>query len=257
MSSVRKKLSPLTVIGELLLLAGLGVFGFILWQPWYTTTVVSDRQANLASAISAQWQEKADTTEKITEGIPVAKADGTGAFGIIYVPAFGREWANQLVSSPNMNKILDNHNYGIAHYNVTRMPGAVGNVALAAHRTGGITTPFHDIDYLRVGDPVFIETADGWYTYRFRDYEYVLPNAVDVLNAFPHLENVEVKDSILTFTTCNPKYYGTDERMIAYSVLESFTPRSSGPPAELLKTHPNIVHTAAGNIAGAKHMGGN
>lgn len=250
MSSARKKLSPLSVIGELLLLGGVGVFGFLLWQPWYTTTVVSNRQASISAEISQQWQRKEVHNNLTTEGIPVAQPEGgAGVFGVMYVPAFGREWANQLASSANMNHILDNHNYGIAHYTTTALPGAPGNVVLAAHRTGGITTPFHDTDYLRAGDPIFIETAEGWYTYRFRDYEYVLPTEISVLNPFPHLENVEIKDSILTFTTCNPKYYGVDERLIAYSVLEGFTPRSAGPPAELLETHPNLAQQADSHFA--------
>ena len=33
----------------------------------------------------------------------------------------------------------------------------------------------HEIDELQLGDAIYIETQDGWYTYRFRDLEYVTP----------------------------------------------------------------------------------
>lgn len=85
---------------------------------------------------------------------------------------------------------------------------------------------------LRVGDPLFIETADGWYTYRFRSIEYVMPVSGEVLSPFPWLDGVAGQDQILTLTTCHPKLSGNTERAISYAVLESFQPTSDGVPAE-------------------------
>lgn len=256
MNKARKKLNPFTVIGELLLLGGIGTFGFLLWQPWYTGTVVTQRQAALSAEISAQWHNTITDSGSTTEGVPVARSGSDGVFGVMYVPAFGRVWANTLATHTNMNYLLNNGKYGIAHYSTTTLPGQPGNIGLAAHRSGGITSPFHDTDFLRVGDPIFIETADGWYTYRFRDYEYVLPEAVDVLNPFPRVTDAKATDQILTFTTCNPKYYGADERMIAYSVFEGFTPRSAGAPAELRKANPNLAKSYENSVNTAAQVGG-
>ncbi|WP_281533585.1 sortase domain-containing protein [Cryobacterium breve] len=77
-----------------------------------------------------------------------------------------------------------------------------------------------------------MQTADGYYTYRFRDLEYVQPTDVGVLAAVPHAPGATATDRIITLTSCNP-LYSTAERIIAYGVFDSWQPISAGPPAEL------------------------
>ncbi|WP_369804480.1 class E sortase [Canibacter zhuwentaonis] len=250
MTSKRARLSPVTVIGELLLVSGLAVFGFMLWQPWYTTTVVAKEQSAAAREVAAEWQKKTLSAPAVPAAentvIPVARPGGYGEpFGVLYVPAFGENWANKVSSGEPMLPLLNDRNNGVAHYSETNLPGEYGNFALAAHRSGGRATPFKDIDFLRVGDSVYFETEDGWYTYKFRNFEYVLPAEVDTLNPFPHFEGTPGQDSILTFTTCNPKYYGINERMVAYSVFDSFTPRADGPPADMIRDVPALQEQAS------------
>ena len=48
----------------------------------------------------------------------------------------------------------------------------------------------HEIEQLQLGDAIYIQTQDGWYTYRFRDLEYVTPETVDVLAPVPHQPEV-------------------------------------------------------------------
>ena len=93
---------------------------------------------------------------------------------------------------------------------------------------------------LRLGDPIYIETAEGWYTYRFRSVEYVWPTEFEVINPFPRLEGVPGEDQILTLTTCHPKDFGSAERAIAYAVFDTFEPTGSGPPAELLEVNSKV-----------------
>jgi sortase A len=120
---------------------------------------------------------------------------------------------------------------GIGHYSGTDMPGQVGNFAVAAHRTT-YGKPFNRIADLRLGDAIVVETKDGWFVYRFRTLEYVRPNAVDVLLPVPQQDGVTASTAYLTMTSCSPMYSLT-ERIVAYSVFESFTPRASGPPSAL------------------------
>jgi sortase A len=111
------------------------------------------------------------------------------------------------------------------------MPGEVGNFAIASHRSaygGGM----HEIEQLQLGDAIHIQTRDAWYTYRFRDLEYVTPQATEVLAAVPHRPELAPTDRIVTLTSCNP-LYSTAERIVAYGVLESWQPASAGPPAEI------------------------
>jgi sortase A len=128
--------------------------------------------------------------------------------------------------------ILNNGYYG--HYPDTQWPGQPGNFAVAVHRTNW-GSPFGDAPKLQLGDKIYVETADGYYTYAFRNYEFVLPTAIDVLLPVPGTNEAPGEQSILTITTCNP-LLGDAERMIVYSVLESWRPRSAGPPAEMAET---------------------
>lgn len=240
----RPRLSPLTVIGELLIIGGLGVFGYIAWQSWHTSVQVTAEQTERSAMISAQWRE---APPRDTDGtIPVAERPAIGeVFGVLHVPAFGTTFANPIAEGTGWWETLNYDDKGIGHYPSSPMPGEGGNVAIAAHRSGGFITPFREVMNLRVGDPVFVETADGWYTYRFRSIEYVLPDAGQVLLPFPNVEGDPGGVEILTMTTCHPKMWGSDERAIAYSVFESFQPHSDGPPAELLELNPSLQGEAA------------
>ncbi len=164
---------------------------------------------------------------------------------MLHAPAFGTTYANRVAETTDWTTVLNVDTKGVGHYESTQMPGEPGNFTLAGHRSGPLINSFREVMNLRVGDPLFVETADGWYTYRFRSIEYVLPDAVDVLNPFPRLTGEPGVDQIMTFTTCHPKLSGSDERAIAYSVFEGFQARIDGPPAELLKLNPTMGATQA------------
>jgi sortase A len=117
---------------------------------------------------------------------------------------------------------------GIGHYPHTAMPGGVGNFAVAAHDTGYGSSFLH-MQNLRLGDKIYIQTKDGFYTYAFRNYQYVQPNEVAVLEPVPRQADAQASDRLITMTTCNPPYH-TVERLVSYGVLESF---STTPPAAI------------------------
>ena len=87
---------------------------------------------------------------------------------------------------------------------------------------------------LETGDHIYVETEEGYYTYVFRNYEFVLPTAVNVLLPIPGTNLPAVDQSLITITTCNP-LMGDAERLITYGVLESWQPRSAGAPESLTK----------------------
>lgn len=240
----RAPLSPLTVIGELLLVAGIAALGYLVWQPWHTGTVVTQKQIELSSQDSQQWRDQAveaapwDGVIPVTERVPAAEV-----FGVLHVPAFGANYANRIAESTDWWSVLNLDEKGIGHYEYTQMPGEAGNFVVAGHRSGPLINSFKEVMNLRVGDPLFVETADGWYTYRFRSFEYVWPDEVDVTSPFPRMSGTPGTDQILTITTCHPKDSGSAERAIAYAVLESYQPLSDGPPAELLESNPALGGT--------------
>lgn len=237
----------LGVLGELLITAGALVMLFIGWQLWWNDMVMAKQQSNAASAISQQWIDDARdqrasaaptpaptaiTTEPVDYGAPVVGATPGDAepFAVLYVPRYGETYHRTIAQGIGHN-VLNSTTLGVGHYPSTQMPGEVGNFAVAAHRSaygGGM----HLINELQLGDALYVQTADGYYTYRFRDLEYVPPSEVDVLAPVPHAPGVAPVDRIITLTSCNP-LYSTAERIIAYGVYESWQPTSAGPPAGL------------------------
>jgi sortase A len=127
--------------------------------------------------------------------------------------------------------VLNNPRLGVGHYPDTQLPGEVGNFAVAAHRTT-YGAPFNKIADLRVGDKIYVQTRDGWYTYGFRTLEYVRPTGVGVLEPVPQAPGTPALDRVITLTSCNPMFSAA-ERIIAYGVLEHWQPASVGPPAAL------------------------
>ena len=231
-------LGTVGVFGELLLTAGVLIMLFLGWQLWFNDIVVSNGQRDQALENSRSWASAdpaPDTTPdpSASPAAPTAPGDpvitaapSTDAtdFGNIYIPRFGPDYVVPVATGVGLGSVL---NHGkIGHYRETQMPGEVGNLAVAAHRTT-YGKPFNQITDLRVGDAIVVETKDGWYTYRFRTLEYVKPTGVDVLNEVPQAPDAKPGDRILTMTSCNP-LFSAAERVIAYSVFDSWTPRDGG-----------------------------
>ncbi|QHC65127.1 class E sortase [Rathayibacter sp. VKM Ac-2759] len=235
----RRRLSFFGVLGELLITAGALVLLFLGWQLWWNDAVIAGQQTSEAAELRDSW-DAVDPVPAPTEATGAAPADfGTPvvasaaaldtSFGNLYIPRYGEGWVRTIAEGIDAANVLDEGSIG--HYPGTQMPGEVGNFALAAHRSaygGGM----HLIDELQLGDAIYIETADGWYTYRFRNLEYVQPSDVQVIDPVPWTTGVAPTDRLITLTSCNP-LYSTAERIIAYGVFESWQPRSAGAPAEL------------------------
>lgn len=233
-SARRPRVSAVGVVGELFVTAGVLVLLFLGWQVWLNDLIVGSVQQGVAAQQSQTWDKgeasvpapgvRPDPGEPAV--LPAQDADV--AFGNLIVPRFGADYNRPIAEGVAIDGALAD---GIGHYPGTQMPGAVGNVALAGHRTGW-GQPLGDIANLRVGDSVYIETADGWYRYVFRSLEYVMPTGVSVLDPVPSVPGAAPTDRILTLTSCNPKLTAA-ERIIMYSVFDTWYPRAGGPPAEL------------------------
>lgn len=226
------RVTVIGVIGELLVTGGVLVLLFLVWQLWLNDAVLRAEQDSRAAALSETWSSAPAATAPSADAVvPVllAQPDEAEVFGVLRVPRFGADYAAKLAGGVSTSRTLNP--LGLGHYPGTQMPGEPGNFAVAGHRnTHG--KPLNAIGELRVGDAIVVEVPEGWYTYRFRTLEYVEPSGVGVLNPVPQQDAVEASDSIITLTSCNPAF-STAERIIAYGALESWTPRSAGPPASL------------------------
>jgi len=234
----RHRISVVGVIGEILLTLGVVALLYVGWQLWIGDLILGAQGNAVGHARLEEWAASSATdppSPSPSEGVPtsdppvMAPAPDTEVFAVMQIPRFGSDYAIDVAGGVTRGGTLDRTRIG--HYLDTEMPGEIGNVALAAHRTT-FGAPFARIADLRVGDPLVITTQDGWYVYRFRTLEYVVPTAGEVLADVPQHPELPADGRYITLTSCSPKF-SQAERIVAYGVFDSFTPRSAGPPAAL------------------------
>jgi sortase A len=249
----RRRVSVAGVLGELLITAGVLTLLYVGWQLWIGDMIFGAQRNAVGQDLSQQWEQEyagpapsaspsaspsaapdAPAEPAPVEPVILPEAGDGETFAVMRIPRFGADYAWQVAGGVTRERTLDP--IGIGHYPGTPMPGAVGNFAVAAHRTTW-GAPFNRIAELHVGDAIVVETADGWYTYRFRTLEYVEPTEVDVLLPVPQVPDAPAGSRYITMTSCSPMYAMT-ERIVAYGVFESFTPRASGTPASLTEGVP-------------------
>ena len=222
------------ILGELFITAGIFVLLFLGWQVWLNDLIVGHEQEKIAGQLSQNWGKDSAMApapaKRPDPGDPVigVAPDNAVQFATLIVPRFGADYRRPIAEGVGIDDVLD---VGIGHYPGTPMPGSVGNVGFAAHRTT-YGAPFSNIATLELGDSIYIETEAGWYRYVFRSLEYVHPTGVGVLDPVPQVSGAVPTDRLLTMTSCNPKFSAA-ERIIAYSVYDTWFPRAAGPPAEI------------------------
>ncbi len=100
---------------------------------------------------------------------------------------------------------------GPGHYEGTALPGQIGNVGIAGHRTT-YGAPFFRLGDLKTGDQILITDLSG-HTWIYKVSEapvVVSPSDVAVLDPTPFAQ--------LTLTTCNPIFSATS-RMVVFARL--------------------------------------
>ncbi|MFT4157446.1 MAG: class E sortase [Microbacterium sp.] len=233
-----------SVLGELLLTAGVVVLLFVAWQMWIGDIIISAQKNEEGAAVSETWaaapEPELPPFEKNDDGVlvyqpvvPEAPAD-TQHLGQMHIPRFGADYNVGIYGGTTRAGTLDK--LGIGVYTDSSMPGEPGNFAMAAHRTTW-GKPFNQLDKLQLNDAIVVETPDGWFTYRFRTLEYVKPSQTDVLLDVPQMPGADTGEQYITLTACSP-LYSLAERIVAYGVFESFQPRAEGPPAALTDPPP-------------------
>jgi sortase A len=231
------------VVGEVLMTAGIFVLLFLGWHVWYNDVVSGIAQNNAGSELSNEWdnvplsvpefdRNPGDSSgARISPEPPITASPALNArFATLIVPRFGDTYERAIAYGVDPKKVLNVRSAGLGHYPQTNELGELGNFAIAGHRTT-FGAPLGNIDQLRVGDRLYVESEAGWYVYRFRNLEYVWPKDVAVLKPVPW-SKAAATDRLLTLTSCHPKL-SSAERVIAYSVFETFVPRDRGAPSEV------------------------
>jgi len=234
----RHRVTFFGLLGELLITAGVLVLLFLGWQIWWNSLVLAGSQTSAAQEQSQKWLDEATKSPSPT---PTPDADPTQPapppvlsepadyqpFAVIYIPRLGADWKRTIRETVDTERVLNSYDAGVGHYKGTAMPGQVGNFAVAGHDSGWGNT-FIDLSKLHIGDRIYVQTKDGWYTYTFRNFEYVQPSAVGVILPVPRQPDATPIDKLMTITTCNPPFHA-GERLIAYNVFQSYAPTSEVP----------------------------
>jgi sortase (surface protein transpeptidase) len=245
-------------IGQALITFGLVALLFVVYELYVTDILAAREQDQLSEEIEQQWAD-APTVEA-----PVpAPSDGAPApapapapesidvglgepFAVVHIPRLGGDYNRVIVEGTAQVQLAQ----GPGHYLDTAMPGQDGNFAVAGHRVGR-GSPFLDLDQMRPGDAIVVETAANWYVYRVLgdpasgDFgtdpsgipgrEIVRPEDVAVISPTPGgPAEGPASGAYITLTTCHPKYSAA-QRLIIHARLDG-TPLSKasapdGPPA--------------------------
>lgn len=238
----------LGAVGEISLTLGVVLGLFWVWHLVINDRIQGSQQSSYAQAIAEDWEEPAaeeaagaeSPGDALATAVPVAlpleppvveTVELGDAFALLYVPRFGDNYVRAIGEGVDLASVLNNAQLGVGRYPQSSDLGELGNFAIAGHRTT-YGAPFANIAELRAGDRFYVEVDQGWYSYEFRNLEYVLPTEMDVLNAFPKTQAEHSSIRVITLTSCHPRFSDA-ERIIAYGVYEGWYPRENGPPAEI------------------------
>lgn len=229
-------------LGQLLITFGVVVLLFCVYEIKYTNVYTDHEQTTLGRELEHEWAGPAapapsptptptlTTTTKGTPAprptatavpAPVSVALGSG-FAVLRIPRLGTDWSRVVVEGVGVPDLKR----GPGHYPGTALPGDVGNMVLSGHRTT-YGAPFSDLDRLRPGDPVVVETRDRWYTYVTTGEQVVAPTAVEVTYPVPGRPGVAPTQRLLTMTTCNPRY-SARQRLVVSARLQSAQAKGPG-----------------------------
>jgi sortase A len=174
-------------VGELLLTTGLVLLLYVAYTLVWTNVQADTEARRVVDDLQSRWAAPAPVSttpgqpRRPAAAPPVVEPPPSGeAFALLYIPRLGDDWVTPVLQGVG-SRVLST---GIGHYPKTAMPGQVGNFAVAGHRaTHG--EPFANLDRMRPGDAVGVQTRTGWYVYRVERTEIVPPTRVSVILPVP------------------------------------------------------------------------
>jgi LPXTG-site transpeptidase (sortase) family protein len=219
----RRFASTVSVIGELLITAGVVMALFVLYSLWWTN-VLADRQAHhRADQVRQRWASGQDDGKHPAKDTGPGKLDTKDGIGFLHVPAMSDEPV--LVMKGTSTAVL---NQGVAGYYTKPVKAALpraktGNFAVAAHRDGH-GAKFHNIDKIHKGDPIVFESKDTWYVYKvFAILPQTSKYDTSVIDPIPKESGKTKKGRYITLTTCTP-VYTSRYRYVVWGQLERTVP---------------------------------
>lgn len=216
-------------IGQTLITVGVVLLLFTVYELKVTNLVTAQEQEDLREEIERVWAQPVPVSAPASGPRPVEL--GTG-IAVLRIPRLDDGPDDPYTKVVVEGTGVEDLKKGPGRIVESQRPGELGNLVISGHRTT-YGAPFADLDRLQPGDAVVVETRDTWYTYRVTGSEIVLPTAVEVTLPVPKQPGVAPTKSVLTLTTCNPKYSARQRLIISADLVETL-PKSDGDPAALV-----------------------
>lgn len=225
------RFDPVTAIGEVILLLGIFVAAFTLWN-LYVTDLQAERQtAQAVEDFKAPCPDITSLDERTSPPPEIGEVTEGEVFATMHVPAW--RYMTIPIKEGTSQAVLNTGAAG--HYLNTAMPGQVGNFSVAGHRrTYG--SNFRRVDILKPGDPIIVETKSAWIIYKVESTRIVSPKNLEVIKPNP-IDDSKPSQAYLTMTTCHPEY-GNSERFIVHNIFDHWVPKETGIPKELAGKNP-------------------
>lgn len=215
-------------IGQILITAGMVILLFVVYEVYVTNVFAHREQVKVHHALEKEWAQGKDPLT-LPGGTSTSLPVGAGLANL-YIPRLGKDYAFTIVEGTDDASLEK----GPGHYVGTALPAAVGNFAIAGHRVGK-GEPFLNLDRLRAGDAVIVETRTRWYVYRVKGAagditatgadgipgrEIVSPSDTGVIRPVPNHVGATPSERLMTMTTCHPKFTA-NQRMVVHAVLDA------------------------------------
>jgi sortase A len=228
--------------GQTLITAGLVILLFVAYELWWTGLTTRRDQHRLLNALRQQWSQSGSVVtgpgrpHRAGKTVSIANPALGSGIAILRIPRLGKNYSFVVVQGTSTADLIE----GPGHYVGTAMPGQVGNFYVAAHRTTYLH-PFYDLDELRPGDPIVIETRTMWFTYTVENIPNTAAKYQEIVSPTDFAVTYPVPDQpdpgaaptqrVLTFTSCNPRY-SASQRIVVHALLTGHQLKSTGlPPA--------------------------
>jgi sortase A len=140
-----------------------------------TTTTTTTTSTTSTTSTTTTTELPKQSTEPIAPPSNPHGAENLGQLGSMSIPKIG-------VDAPLLEGIrLTTLDQGPGHWPGTAMPGEVGNVVVAGHRTSH-EADFRHLDQLVPGDDVVFSTGAGVITYKVTGTHIVQPDAIWIVD---------------------------------------------------------------------------
>jgi sortase A len=223
-------------VGQTLITAGVVILLFVGYELWWTGLTTRHDQHQLISTLQQQWKQAQTPAGRAKLKAEIKNPPLGSGIAILRIPRLGKNYAFVVVQGTSTADLEK----GPGHYVGTAMPGQLGNFYVAGHRTTYLH-PFYNINELKPGDPIVVETATTWFTYTVENIphtnakyqEIVAPTDFPVTYPVPDQPDSSLPPTqrVLTFTSCNPRY-SASQRIVVHALLTEHKLKSAGlPPA--------------------------